>query len=81
MLNVTKESMLKPNDVIKRAVNFFGAKGLGLIVKEEDNCNVYFEGGGGYVRVAAATGKKGSTVDVETMEWESQVKDFLALLK
>lgn len=81
MLSMTKESMLKPEQVIKRAVDFFGAKGLGLIIKEEDKNSVYLEGGGGGVRVSATDGKKGSTVDVETREWESQVKDFLALLK
>ncbi len=81
MLNATKESKLKPEEVIKRAVNFFGSKGLGLIIKEEDKCSVYLEGGGGGVRVNTTASKKGSTVDVETREWETQVKDFLALLK
>jgi hypothetical protein len=77
MLSITKESKLKPNDVIKKAVGFFGSKGLGLILKEEDKCNAYFEGGGGSVRVAAATAKKGSTVDIESVEWDYQSKQFL----
>jgi len=81
MLSMTKDSTLKPEQVIKRAVDFFGSKGLGLIIKEEDKCTVYLEGGGGGVRVFAAEAKKGSKIDVETREWESQVKDFLALLK
>ena len=81
MLSMTKDSKLKPQDAIKMAVNFFGAKGLGLILKEEDNCSVYFEGAGGGVRVTAAGAKKGSKIDIETTEWESQVKDFLAKLK
>jgi hypothetical protein len=77
MIKVSKESKLKPKDVIKQAVEFFGAKGQGLVLKEEDNCNAYFEGGGGSVRVTAATSKKGSTVDVEAVEWEYQAKKFL----
>ena len=81
MLSVTKESTLKPEDIIKRAVNFFGAKGLGLILKEEDKTSVYLEGGGGGVRVSTSAGKKGSVIDVETREWESQVKNFLATIK
>jgi hypothetical protein len=48
-----------------------------LELKEEDNCNAYFEGGGGSVRVSAATTKKGSSVDVEAVEWEYQSKQFL----
>lgn len=81
MLSMTKQSKLKPQDVIKKAVTFFGAKGLGLIVKEEDNCSVYLEGAGGGVRISATEVKKGSHVDVETTEWELQVKDFMAALK
>jgi hypothetical protein len=46
-------------------------------LKEEDNCNAYFEGGGGSVRVSAATSKKGSSVDIESVEWDYQAKEFL----
>ncbi len=81
MLNMTKESKLKPEAVIRRAVDFFGAKGLGLILKEEDKNMVYLEGGGGGVRVSVSGSRKGTVVDVETREWESQVKDFLASFK
>ncbi len=77
MIKVSKESKLKPQEVIKKAVDFFGPKGYGLELKEEDKCNAYLQGGGGSVRVAAATAKKGSSVDVEAVEWEYQSKQFL----
>jgi hypothetical protein len=77
MIKVSKESKLKPKEVIKRAIAFFGPKGYGLELKEEDKCNAYLEGGGGSVRVSAATAKKGSSVDVEAVEWEYQSKEFL----
>jgi hypothetical protein len=76
MLKISKESKLKPQEAIKSAIAFFGPKGYGLELKEEDNCNAYFEGGGGSVRVTAATGKKGSSVDVESVEWDYQSKQF-----
>ncbi len=76
MIKISRESKLKPKDVIKRAVGFFGVKGHGLVLKEEDNCNAYFEGGGGSVRVSAANSKKGSTVDIESVEWDYQAKQF-----
>lgn len=81
MLKIAKESKLKPQEAIQRAVAFFGPKGYGLELKEEDNCNAYFEGGGGSVRVSAATSKKGSSVDVESVEWDYQAKEFLERLK
>jgi hypothetical protein len=77
MVKVSKESKLKPKEVIKRAIDFFGAKGYGLILKEEDNCNAYLEGGGGSVRISAATVNKGSSVDIESVEWDYQSKEFL----
>ena len=77
MIKISKESKLKPKEVIKRAVAFFGPKGYGLELKEEDKCNAFLEGGGGSVRVSAATTKKGSSVDVEAVEWEYQSKQFL----
>lgn len=81
MISLSKESKLKPDQVIKRAVDFFGAKGYGLILKEEDESSAYLEGAGGGVRVSTARTKKGSTVDVEAREWEIQAKDFIASLK
>lgn len=77
MIKISKESKLKPKEVVKRAVAFFGPKGYGLELKEEDKCNAYLEGGGGSVKVSAATTKKGSSVDVEAVEWEYQSKQFL----
>jgi hypothetical protein len=81
MLSLTKNTFLKPEDVIKRAINFFGPKGLGLKITEEDTCEVSLEGGGGGVSVIATAAAKGTKVDVETREWESQAKDFMAVLK
>lgn len=81
MIKVSRESKLKPQEVIKKAVAFFGKGGYGLELKEEDGCNAYFEGGGGSVRVTAATSKKGSSVDVESVEWDYQAKQFLEKLK
>jgi hypothetical protein len=81
MLSMTKNTKLKPEEVINRAVNFFGPKGFGLTIQEGDANSVYLEGGGGGVRVNASKAEKGTTVDIETREWESQVKNFLASLK
>jgi hypothetical protein len=77
MIKISKESKLKPKEVIEHAVAFFGPKGYGLELKEQDNCNAYFEGGGGSVRITAETVKKGSSVDVESVEWDYQSKQFL----
>jgi hypothetical protein len=81
MISLTKNTKTKPEDVKKRAIAFFGPKGLGLKITSEEACSVCLVGGGGDVRVAAAREEKGTKVDIETREWEPQAKDFMALLK
>jgi hypothetical protein len=71
-----KKTSLKPSEVIERAVKFFGEGGLGLKIVEETQETVCFEGGGGHVTIT--TCPNGETdVDLETMEWDYQVKEFM----
>ncbi len=81
MLKMMKESRLKPEEAIKKAVAFFGPKGYGLEVKDEGNFCATFEGGGGSVNVSIVASKKGSTIELESFEWDEQVKDFLYKIK
>jgi hypothetical protein len=80
MLNISKESKLAPEEAVKRAVAFFGPKGYGLDVKDEGDCCATFEGGGGGVHVSADKSKKGSTVSIESREWDYQAQQFLSKL-
>jgi hypothetical protein len=77
MVKISKESKLKPEEVMKRAAAFFGVKGYGLTFKEADNGGGYWQGGGGSVIVRAEPGKKGSSVEIESVEWDYQAKEFL----
>jgi hypothetical protein len=67
-------------EILDSAAAFFGEQGLGLEETERNPCCVSFEGGGGYVSVTIADGEKKRSVDVETREWEYQVKKFLGKL-
>ena len=81
MLKISRETKLKPGEAIKKAVAFFGPGGYGLELKAEDSCTAYFEGGGGSIKVIAAAGRKGSSVDIESVEWDYQAKQFFDKLK
>ncbi len=81
MLSIETTSKLSPEEAIKRAVKFFGPQGYGLEVKEEAPCCVEFQGGGGGVAVTASAREKGSTVSLESLEWDYQVKDFIGKIK
>jgi len=76
MLHITKDTALSADNIVKRASDFFGGKGLGLEEKKRNSCCITFEGGGGYVsiNVVEAGSKRG--VDAESREWDYQVKKF-----
>jgi len=77
MLKLSRKSKYSGEEVIKRAVKFFGPEGYGLKVTEKDDCCATFEGGGGGVYVTTSAEKKGTTVDVESREWDFQAEEFL----
>jgi hypothetical protein len=77
MLNITKDTAYSADEVVKRASEFFGSKGLGLVEKERNSCCITFEGGGGYVSVTVTEAGGKSEVGTESREWEYQVKQFL----
>ena len=80
MIRMAKQTRLKTEEIIARAVEFFGEKGEQLDEKDRSKCCINFEGGGGYVAISIVEESKKRTVDVETREYEYQVKRFLETL-
>jgi len=78
MIRMGKESKLSPEEVIDKAVEFFGKK-WGMEVEESGDCCARFEGGGGhvYVDTAGLKGGSGAKVDVQGRQWEPQIKEFM----
>ncbi len=70
------ETKLGPSEVLDRAAEYFG-KELGLELSSRDDCCASFVGGGGHVTITVAEGQK-TAVDLETREWDYQVKKFMA---
>jgi hypothetical protein len=81
MLKLNVSTKLKPEEVVKKALGFFGPGGYGLNVNEQSETCAYFEGGGGGVELTTCTDKKGTSVDLETREWDYQVKEFARMIK
>ncbi|MGD8245567.1 MAG: hypothetical protein PVG25_14210 [Anaerolineae bacterium] len=77
MARYSFETKTSPEEVIQRAVAYFGEGGLGLTISAEDTCCVTFQGGGGHISVAAVHGENETTVELETREWDYQVKSFM----
>ena len=80
MISIGKETKLRPEKVIEKAIAFFGPQGVGLEVDDSGEGCAHFTGGGGFVTVTACQGDKRTVVSVEAREWESQVKQFTVKL-
>ena len=80
MLKIAKQTGLVPEEIIDRALKFFGKGGEGLEEKERNPCCILFEGGGGYLSLSIDDAEKHRMVDVETREFEYQAKQFLGKL-
>ncbi len=65
---------LSPEEVIEKAIDYFGK--LGLEVTGNEGYSLLMQGGGGYIDLSVYV--DGDTeVDVVTQEWSEQVKQFL----
>jgi hypothetical protein len=73
----TKES---PKEVLAKASAFFGPNGVGLNIIPRGENVLEFTGGGGFVRVEAKTTEAGTEIDVQSQEWNYDVKRFLSQL-
>jgi hypothetical protein len=72
------ETKMSPEEAIRSAIGYFGARGLGLkVVAEQESCCASFEGGGGHVLVTAGVGDKNTEVVLETREWDHHVRRFM----
>ena len=77
MIRMSVKTKLSPEEVAKRALNFFGPGGYGMEVKNEATGYVCLEGGGGLVEVIASAEAKGASVELVSREWDYQLKEFL----
>lgn len=77
MIRMAVNSKLKPDELIKRALDYFGPGGYGLEIVDETTGYVRLEGGGGVVEVIASAEGKGASVELVSREWDYQAKEFL----
>ena len=66
-----------PQKALERAIAYFGRGGQGLEITRKGDLSLVFQGGGGYVAIAAQPGDK-TTLDLETREWDRVVRQFMA---
>jgi hypothetical protein len=80
MVRIGAKTKLKPEEVVRRAVNFFGPGGHGLEITGESAGYVSLEGGGGSVEVIASAEANGASVELVSREWDHQIREFLGTI-
>jgi hypothetical protein len=80
MIRIARQTRLNPADIIDRASDYFGEGGEALEEKERNPCCISFVGAGGYVAVSVVDEDNHRMVDVESREFEYQMKRFLETL-
>ena len=73
----SKQTRVKPDRVLAKAVAYFGPGGLGLEVCIQDPCSVSFTGGGGHVTISTSSEGRKTSIELETREFDYQVKEFM----
>jgi hypothetical protein len=80
MASYSVETKLSPEEAVVKAVSYFGPDVGKLEIVEQEACCARLEGGGGFVQVRAAHEDHGTTVYLETREWDAYVHQFMKLL-
>jgi hypothetical protein len=77
MLNISSKTKMTPEEVIKKAIAFFGPNGYKLKIISQMDTSISFEGQGGGIDINACQQKGYSSVDFISREWDFQVKEFI----
>lgn len=76
MIRMSKKTKKSRKAIRKSIDQYFGVDGIGLSSFQQDNFCACFEGGGGYVTANIIEGKNSRTIEIVSMEWEYDVKQF-----
>ncbi len=79
LLRMGAKTNQSPQEVLNRAVAYFGEHGVGLKLVQQRPNAVQFAGGGGHVQVTVSPANNGqqTEIDLQTRDWEYDVKRFL----
>ena len=80
MINLEVKTKLSAPEAFTRLKSFFGEGGLGLKKTEETEACLSFEGSGGYVKATVCREGNQTTINLLSVEWEIQVKNFATSL-
>jgi len=80
MLRIATKTKSTPEQVIEKAINFFGPEGLKLKITTQTETTASFEQDEGSVTVSATKDRGKTSVELTTRDWESQVEEFIMMI-
>ncbi|MBW2051145.1 MAG: hypothetical protein JRF41_10315 [Deltaproteobacteria bacterium] len=80
MINLEVKTKLSHDELRSRLKSFFGKGGLGLETTDDAQDCLSFEGGGGFVKATICQEDGKIRLELQTQEWEIQVKKFASSL-
>lgn len=81
MLRIATKTKLTPEQVIKKAIVFFGPTGYKLKLIDQTETSANFEGSGGSIEMTACKENSKTSVDFISQEWDFQVKEFIKAIR
>lgn len=76
MSHYSAEATVGSEEVLRKALVYFGPGGLGLALNQPGPCCLEFRGGGGHAIVVRVEGTS-TAVELDTQEWDLQVRKFM----
>jgi hypothetical protein len=80
MLKLEVTARCSREKAIEALKSYFGKGGVGLELTEETPECLTFEGGGGFVTASVCPGDGQTRIDLQTQEWDYQVRKFSSSL-
>jgi hypothetical protein len=81
VLRIATKTKLIPEEVIKKAIKYFGPEGYKLKIINQTETSAAFEGSGGTIELSACNDDGKTTVDFLSKEWDFQVKEFIRMIR
>jgi hypothetical protein len=81
MLRIATKTKLSPEEVIEKALKFFGPDGYKLKITGQTDTSAGFEGGGGTIAITTCAENSKTDVEFLSREWDYQVKEFIRLIR
>lgn len=81
MLRIATKTKMTPEEVIEKAIIYFGIDGYKLEITSQTDTSATFKGDGGSIEMIACKENGKTNVEFLSREWDYQVKEFIKAIR